>query len=94
MRQSRTPVEIAYEIIRFIKENDASKWDLVRIVGNNRQFDHWVTGFLVEDGFVLPPNSGSEFYRLSDNGKVLFSLLKKGNLMNSIFKLSGRRLRI
>jgi predicted transcriptional regulator len=93
LRQSRTPVEIAYEILRYIKENDASKWDLVKIVGNNRQFDHWVTGFLIEDGFVIVPDNDSEYYRLSDNGDILFSLLKKGNLMNSLFKLSGSRLR-
>jgi len=84
---------MAYEILRFIKYNDASKWDLIKIVGNNRQFDHWVTGFLVSDGFIKTPGAESEYYVLSSNGEVLLSLLKKGNLMNSIFKLSGKRLR-
>lgn len=47
---------MTYEILRYLKYNEASKWDLIKIIGNNRQFDHWVTGFLVEDGFVLEPN--------------------------------------
>ena len=93
MRESRTPVEMAYEILRFISYNEATKWDLVKIVGNNRQFEHWVTGFLVEDGFVLEPDRDTEYFRLSSEGEILLSLLKKGNLMNSIFKLSGKRLR-
>jgi hypothetical protein len=84
---------MAYEILRFIKYNDASKWDLIKILGNNRQFDHWVTGFLVSDGLIITPSDESEYYVLSSNGEVLLSLLKKGNLMNSLFKLSGKRLR-
>jgi predicted transcriptional regulator len=84
---------MAYEILRFIKYNEASKWDLVKIVGNNRQFEHWVTGFLIRDGFVSEPDGDSEYFHLTEEGEILLSLLKKGNLMYSIFKLSGQRLR-
>jgi predicted transcriptional regulator len=93
LKRSRTPVELAYEILKYIKYNKASKWDLIKIVGNNRQFNHWVTGFLVYDGFVKEPNEDSEFFSLTTEGEILLSLLKKGNLMSSLFKLNGRRLR-
>jgi predicted transcriptional regulator len=86
-------VEIAYELLRFIQFNESSKWDLIKIVGNNRQFEHWVSGFLVEDGFVSEPTDVEKFYRLTEEGVLLLRLLSKGNLMNSLFKLSGSRLR-
>jgi predicted transcriptional regulator len=84
---------MAYEILRFIKYNKASKWDLVKIVGNNRQFEHWVTSILIRDGFVSEPNGDSTHFCLTKEGEILLSLLRKGNLMNSLFKLSGKRLR-
>jgi predicted transcriptional regulator len=93
LRKPRTPVEMAYEILRFIKYNETSKWDLIKIVGNNRQFEHWVTSFLIRDGFVTEPNEDSEYFCLTEEGEILLSLLKKGNLMNSLLKLSGKRLR-
>ena len=86
-------MEIAYELLRFIQFNESSKWDLIKIVGNNRQFEHWVSGFLVEDGFVSEPTDVEKFYRLTEEGVLLLRLLSKGNLMNSLFKLSGSRLR-
>ena len=86
-------MEIAYELLRFIQLNEATKWDLIKIVGNNRQFDHWVSEFLVKDGFVSRPNDVDNFYQLTEEGSLLLRLLRKGNLMNSLFKLSGSRLR-
>jgi predicted transcriptional regulator len=95
MSAPRSPVEIAYEIMKHIKDNGgASRWDLIKILGNTRQFHHWVTDFLVQDGFLKEHNDGNSYtYTLTESGAMLYRLLQKGNVMSSIFKLGGRRLR-
>ncbi len=95
MPAPRSPVEIAYEIMKHVKENDgASRWDLIKILGNTRQFRHWVTDFLVQDGFLEEHSEGGNYtYTVTESGAILYRLLQKGNLMSSIFKLSGKRLR-
>jgi len=95
MSAPRSPVEIAYEIMKHVKDGDgASRWDLIKILGNTRQFRHWVTDFLVQDGFIKEHSDGNSYrYTLTESGAMLYRLLQKGNMMNSIFKLSGKRLR-
>jgi predicted transcriptional regulator len=92
---SRPPVNIAYLLLREIKDNEeVNRWGLIRILGNNRQFHHWVTDFLVSDGFVTETEQDGRYsYRLTDDGELLYKVLKKGNFIGSIFKLRGRRLR-
>jgi predicted transcriptional regulator len=94
MPAPRSPVEIAYEIMKHVMDNDgASRWDLIKILGNSRQFRHWVTDFLVQDGFLMEHSEGNNYtYTITDSGAMLYKLLQKGNLMSSIFKLSGKRL--
>jgi len=95
MSAPRSPVEIAYEIMKHVKDGDgASRWNLIKILGNTRQFRHWVTDFLVQDGFIKEHSDGNSYrYTLTESGAMLYRLLQKGNMMNSIFKLSGKRLR-
>ncbi len=95
MSAPRSPVEITFEIMKHVKDNDgASRWDLIKILGNTRQFRHWVTDFLVQDGFLKEHSDDDSYtYALTESGAMLYRLLQKGNMMNSIFKLSGKRLR-
>jgi len=50
----RPPSRIALEFLDCIdqKKGNASKWDLVKILGNESQFQHWVTNFLLKDNFI------------------------------------------
>ena len=50
----RDPSRIALELFDCIdrKEGKATKWDLIKVLGNEAQFDHWVKDFLVKDKFV------------------------------------------
>jgi predicted transcriptional regulator len=95
MSAPRSPIETAYEIMKHVKDGEgASRWDLIKILGNTRQFRHWVTDFLVQDGFLEEHRDGNSYtYTLTESGSMLYRLLQKGNMMNSIFKLSGKRLR-
>jgi predicted transcriptional regulator len=91
----RDPIEITNQLLKFIDENGkASRWDLTKILGNTRQVNHWIDGFLLKDKFIDKiTNENVNYYRLTDNGRLLLNLVKKGNVMRSIFRLSGKRLR-
>jgi predicted transcriptional regulator len=91
----RDPIEITYQLLKFIDENGkASRWDLTKILGNTRQTNHWIDGFLLKDKFInKTTNENVNYYRLTDNGRLLLNLIKNGNMMRSIFRLSGKRLR-
>ena len=93
--EPRDPVQIAHQLLSFIEENGgATRWDLIKILGNTRQFGHWIDGFLLMDKFIAEETkSGTRTYSLTPNGELLLRLLKNGNVMRSITRLGGRRLR-
>lgn len=93
--EPRDPVQIAHQLLSFIeKKGRASRWDLIKILGNTRQFGHWIDGFLLKDRFIAEESGGStRLYSLTPNGELLLRLLKNGNVMRSITRLGGRRLR-
>jgi predicted transcriptional regulator len=93
--EPRDPVQIAHQLLSFIEENGgATRWDLIKILGNTRQFGHWIDGFLLKDKFIAEKTkSGTRTYSLTPNGELLLRLLKNGNIMRSITRLGGRRLR-
>lgn len=91
----RDPIEITNQLLKFIDENGkASRWDLTKILGNTRQVNHWIDEFLLKDHFIDKiTKENVNYYRLTDNGRLLLNLVKNGNVMRSIFRLSGKRLR-
>ena len=93
--EPRDPIQIAHQLLSFIEENGrATRWDLIKILGNTRQFSHWIDGFLLKDRFIAEESeSNTRFYSLTPNGELLLRLLKNGNVMRSITRLGGRRLR-
>ena len=93
--EPRDPVQIAHQLLSFIEENGgATRWDLIKILGNTRQFGHWIDGFLLKDKFIAEETKrGTRTYSLTPNGELLLRLLKNGNVMRSITRLGGRRLR-
>lgn len=95
MSEPRDPVQIAYQLLSFIEEKGrATRWDLIKILGNTRQFGHWIDDFLLKDRFITEESeSNTRFYSLTMNGELLLRLLKNGNVMRSITRLGGRRLR-
>lgn len=92
----RKPSRIALELLNCIDRKDgrASKWDLIKIPGNESQFRHWVTEFLVKDSFIEETQeSNHTFYRKTENGEVFHRLLKNGKMVQALLRVSGKRLR-
>ncbi|MCW4014919.1 MAG: DUF2528 family protein [Candidatus Bathyarchaeota archaeon] len=92
----RPPSKIALELLDCIdqKGGKASKWDLIKILGNESQFHHWVTNFLVKDKFIKEIcEQKHTFYSKTENGEFFHRLLKNGKIVNALLRVSGKRLR-
>jgi len=92
----RSPRKIALELLDCIEEKEgrATKWDLIKILGNESQFNHWVRDFLVKDKFVEEvTESRYYFYRKTESGNLFHRLLKNGEVIEALLRVSGKRLR-
>lgn len=73
---------------------EASKWDLIKILGNNWQFHHWIEEFMIKEKFIEERiNSNHSYYRKTKLGNKFHDLLKNGKLMRALVQVSGRRLK-
>jgi predicted transcriptional regulator len=92
----RTPDVIALELLNCIdeKQGTASKWDLIKILGNEAQFRQWMDNFLIKDRFI-EERQGSRryYYRKTENGDLLHELLRNGKIIRAFLRVSGKRLR-
>ena len=92
----RTPSVIALELLNCIDQNNgrASKWDLIKILGNESQFRHWITEFFVKNKFITEKQEANRvFYVKTGTGDLLHKLLKNGDVLRAFLRLSGKRLR-
>jgi predicted transcriptional regulator len=92
----RKPARIALELLDCIdeKNGEASKWDLIKVVGTESQFHYWIEEFLLRDKFVERQQmSNRSFYKKTEAGELLHRLLKNGKIMHAMLRVSGKRLR-
>jgi hypothetical protein len=91
----RKPARIALELFDCIDEHNglASKWDLIKVLGNESQFRYWVEDFLKRDRFVEEQQTLNHyFYRKTETGELLHKLLKNGKVLRALSRISGKRL--
>ncbi|MCX6653564.1 MAG: hypothetical protein NTY03_00430 [Candidatus Bathyarchaeota archaeon] len=92
----RGPGTIALALFNCIdsEEGKASKWSLIKVLGNESQFHYWVEDFLIQDGFIEEKTvSTRSFYSKTANGELFHRLLKNGNVMQALLRVSGKKLR-
>ena len=76
------------------EDGRASKWSLIKVLGNESQFHYWVEDFLIQDGFIEQKiESNRSFYSKTKNGELFQRLLKNGNIMTALLKVSGKKLK-
>ena len=92
----RSASRIALDILEAIDDGgEATKWDIIKVVGNTQQFRHWIEDFLLPKG-VLEERIESDryfYYRKTQRGELFHSLLKSGNMVELMLRVSGKRLR-
>ena len=94
----RRASRIAFDILQTVAEKgEATKWDLIRVVGNTQQFRHWIEDFLIPKKVLKERIEDEErryyYYSLTELGKLFLDLLKSGNMIELIKAVSGKRLR-
>ena len=91
----RSPDTIALEILDTVDEKgEASKWDLIKVLGNDTQFRIWVDEFLLPEKVLAERREGRNYYyTLTERGHLLHKLLKSGNMIKIFNRVSGRRLK-
>jgi len=86
---------IAMELLDCVETNDeASKWDLIKVLGNEAQFGVWIEEFFLVDGILEERREGRNyFYRKTERGELLHKLLKSGYMIRVFGRVSGKKLR-
>jgi len=90
----RPPSIIALELLNCIEEKrEATKWDLIKVLGNETQFSIWIEKFFIPEKVIIERREGAHYYyRKTERGELFHSLLKSGNLIKLFNSISGRRL--
>lgn len=91
----RSPSTIALNLFDCINEKgEATRWDLIKILGNTEQFRLWVEDFLLKEKLVKERRESKHyFYKKTESGELFHTLLKNGKIMKEFLRVSGKRLR-
>jgi len=92
----RKPSRIALELLNCLDEKGgkASKWDLIKILGNESQFHCRVEEFLLKEKFVAEQRESDRCFSMkTETGELLHKLLENGRIMQAMLRVSGKRLR-
>ncbi len=91
----RSPCTIALNLFDCInKKGEATRWDLIKILGNTEQFRLWVDDFLLKEKLVEERRESKRyFYKMTETGELFHKLLKNGKIMKAFLRVSGKRLR-
>ena len=95
MAPRRSPDTIALEILNVVEDrSEATKWDLIKVLGNEAQFRIWIDNFFLTEKVLTERREGRNyFYAKTERGELFHTLLKRGNIIKLFTRISGRRLR-
>ena len=95
MAPRRSPDTIALELLNTVEEKgEATKWDLIKVLGNETQFRIWIEDFFLPEGVLVERREGRHyFYEKTERGELFHTLLKRGNIIKLFTRISGRRLK-
>jgi len=86
---------IALELLDTVEmRGEATKWDLIKVLGNDAQFKKWVEDFMLPEKVLTERRDGRNYYYTkTERGEQFHRLLRSGNLIKLFNRVSGRRLR-
>jgi hypothetical protein len=91
----RSPDIIALDLLECVEDKrKATKWDLIKILGNEVQFTLWIEKFFLPEKVLVEIREGRNyFYMKTKRGELFHTLLKNGNIIKIFNRISGRRLK-
>lgn len=94
MASRRSPIIIALELLECVENREATKWDLIKVLGNETQFRIWIENFFLREKVLEERRKGRyRFYKKTRRGELFHTLLKSGNMIKLFSRVSGKRLR-
>jgi len=86
---------IALEILNIIEDKEeATKWDLIKVLGNEAQFGVWIERFFLVEMLIEERREGRNYYyKKTERGELLHKLLRSGSMINIFHRVSGKKLR-
>jgi hypothetical protein len=86
---------IALDLLNCVEaKGEATKWDLVKILGTDAQFHLWIERFFLPEHVFRERRDGRRYYyAMTERGALFHHLLKHGNLLHLLNRVSGKRLR-
>ena len=95
MAPRRSPDVIALDLLNCVEENgEATKWDLIKVLGNEAQFGLWIERFFLTERVLVERREGRRYYyKKTERGELFHKLLRSGNLIKLFSRVSGRRLK-
>jgi len=91
----RSPDTIALELLNTVDDRgEATKWDLIKVLGNETQFRIWIENFFLPEKVLVEHREGRHyFYKKTERGELFHTLLRRGNIIKLFTRISGRRLK-
>lgn len=91
----RSPDTIALNLLDVVADKgEASKWDLIKVLGNETQFRLWVVDFLIPENVLDERRDGRHYYyKLTKRGALFHSVLKSADIIRIFNRISGKRLK-
>lgn len=90
-----SPDVIALYLLNCVEaKGEATKWDLVKLLGTDAQFRLWIERFFLPEHVLSERRDGRRYYyAMTERGTLFHQLLKRGNLFRLLNRVSGKRLR-
>jgi hypothetical protein len=85
---------IALDLLDCVEcKGKATKWDLIKVLGNEVQFTLWIERFFLPEKVLDEiKESGKRFYVKTERGELFHLMLKNGNIIKLFNHISGKRL--
>jgi len=90
----RSPDVIALDLLECVEsKGKATKWDLIKVLGNEVQFTLWIEKFFLHEKVLVEIKEGRKhFYMKTERGELFHLMLKNGNIIKLFNRISGKRL--
>ena len=94
MVSRRSPDMIALDLLDCVGwKGKATKWDLIKVLGNEVQFALWIERFFLPEKVLVKIKEGRKhFYVKTERGELFHLMLKNGNIIKLFNRISGKRL--
>jgi hypothetical protein len=85
---------IALDLLDCVEsKGKATKWDLIKVLGNEVQFTLWIERFFLPEKVLVEIREGRKrFYAKTERGELFHLMLKNGNIIKLFNRISGKRL--